>query len=244
MNLLNLATAAAANAVDALRCNFLFDAGVKSSDAKDIKTQADIAAQSAIFLKLTSSGIPIISEENENKHVELRGPTWIVDPLDGTLNFSRGFPMACVSIALWDGESPILGVIADIYHGNIFSGFVGEAAYLDGKKISVSDLTDASQAVICTGFPSGRNYERESLLEFVEKVRRFKKVRMLGSAALMLAQVAAGRADFYEEEGIYLWDVAAGLALVRAAGGDFRMIPGNGDFKYHIQASNGHLSFS
>ena len=152
--------------------------------------------------------------------------------------------MACVSIALWDKGMPVLGVVADIFHNNIFSGFVGEVAYLDGKKISVSELTDATQAVICSGFPSGRNYERESLLEFVEKVRRFKKVRMLGSAALMLAQVAAGRADFYEEEDIYLWDIAAGLALVRAAGGEFRMTPGNGDFKYHVQASNGHLSFS
>jgi fructose-1,6-bisphosphatase/inositol monophosphatase family enzyme len=150
--------------------------------------------------------------------------------------------MACVSIALWDGESPILGVIADIYHGNIFSGFVGEAAYLDGKKISVSELTDASQAVICSGFPSGRNYERESLLEFVEKVRQYKKVRMLGSAALMLAQVAAGRADVYEEEDIYLWDVGAGLALVKAAGGQFAMSLGSGQFKYNVRAWNGKLS--
>ena len=241
MEVLSLAKDAARAAVEVLRQHFLVDAGIERSESKDIKTRADLAAQEVIFSKLQSSCIPILSEEDENRHSLISGPTWIVDPLDGTLNFTRGFPMACVSIALWDGESPILGVIADIYHGNIFSGFVGEAAFLDGKKISVSDLTDVSQAVICTGFPSGRNYGQESLLEFVEKVRQYKKVRMLGSAALMLAQVAAGRADVYEEEDIYLWDVAAGLALVKAAGGEFTMSPGSGQFKYNVRAWNGKL---
>lgn len=242
MDVLSLAKDAARAAVEVLRQNFLVDAGIERSESKDIKTRADLAAQEVIFSKLQGSGIPILSEEDENRQPVIPGPTWIVDPLDGTLNFSRGFPMACVSIGLWDGESPILGVIADIYHGNIFSGLVGEAAYLDGEKISVSDLTDASQAVICTGFPSGRNYAHKSLLEFVEKVRQYKKVRMLGSAALMLAQVAAGRADVYEEEDIYLWDVTAGLALVKAAGGEFTMSPGSGKFKYNVRAWNGKLS--
>ena len=242
MEVLSFAKDAARAAVEVLRQHFLVDAGIERSESKDIKTRADIAAQEVIFSKLQDSGLPILSEEDENRHSLILGPTWIVDPLDGTLNFSRGFPIACVSIALWDGESPVLGVIADIYHGNIFSGFVGEAACLDGKKISVSDLTDASQAVICTGVPSGRNYAHESLLEFVEKVRQYKKVRMLGSAALMLAQVAAGRADVYEEEDIYLWDVAAGLALVKAAGGAFTMSPGSGQFKYNVRAWNGTLS--
>ncbi len=241
-NYLIVACQAASEAAELLRNKFLTDAGVADSRGKDIKTLADIAAQEIILAKLSATGIPVLAEEGDGKQdVDLSGLVWLVDPLDGTLNFTRGFAMAAVSIALWDGDKPLLGVVHDIFHGHVYSGHVAEGAWFDARDMRVSTVSDLSQAVLATGFPSGRSYDTDSLLRFVQSVQSYKKVRMLGSAAMMLAQVAAGRFDAYEEEDIYLWDVAAGLALVQAAGGCFSMRKGSGPFKYHVRATNGSL---
>jgi myo-inositol-1(or 4)-monophosphatase len=237
-----LACRAATEAAALLRKDFVWDAGVTSSSDKDIKTLADLAAQKLIVETLAESGVPVVAEEGEHAVKIPAGPVWIVDPLDGTLNFTRGFPMAAVSVALWDDGKPCLGAVADVFRCELYSGYVGSGAWFNQEPMHVSSMSDSAQAVIATGFPSGRSYEEASLLEFVAKVRRFKKVRMLGSAALMLAQVAAGRFDVYEEEDIYFWDVAAGLALVRAAGGNFRIEPGSTELKYRVLAWNGKLS--
>jgi myo-inositol-1(or 4)-monophosphatase len=238
---LSVAHKAAALAVDLLRKSFLNDAKVADASGKDIKTLADVAAQEGIVNVLQKSGIPVLAEEGNNLPTDLASQVWLVDPLDGTFNFSRGFPVAAVSIALWENGIPVLGVVHDIFSRQAYSGLTGQGAWLDDQEIHVSSVGDKSQAILATGFPSGRNYDTHSLLQFVQSVQTYKKVRMLGSASLMLAHVAAGRFDVYEEEDIFLWDVAAGLALVQAAGGDFRMWPGSGLHKYHVRASNGFL---
>ena len=243
----DLARQAAAAAANLLRRDYLRDARVTDDRDKDIKTQADVAAQALILSHLAPMGIPILAEEGDAKSfvleqdLNLDRPLWLVDPLDGTLNFTRGFEMAAVSIAFWDKGEPVLGVVHHIHHDRPYSGVVGEGAWCDEQPISVSDTADIARAILATGFPSGRSYDTDSLLGFVHSVQSYKKVRMLGSAALMLAQVAAGHFDAYEEEDIYLWDVAAGLALVCAAGGQFSMTPGSGPFKYHVRATNGRL---
>lgn len=238
---LSIALQAASAAVDLLRRDFLHDAKVTDDYGKDIKTQADVAAQDLILSHLQSTGIAVLAEEGSGKQLDLSHPVWLVDPLDGTLNFTRGFAMAAVSIALWDGNAPVLGVVQDVFHGQVYSGQVGAGAWFDQAPVRVSATDTVAQAILATGFPSGRSYDTDSLLGLVHSVQRYKKVRMLGSAALMLAQVAASRFDVYEEEDIYLWDVAAGLALVRAAGGRFSMEAGSGPLKYRVRASNGHL---
>lgn len=240
-NLFQLTCKTALEAAALLREQFASDAGIQSTRDKDIKTDADLAAQDFILKSLAASGIPVLAEEGEHGGVLQAGPCWVVDPLDGTLNFSRGFPMAAVSIALWDGMDPILGAIADVFHGDLYSADVDHGAWFNKEPIYVSKVVSQQQSVIATGFPSGRSYDEQSLLDFVKKVQQFKKVRMLGSAALMLAQVGAGRFDIYEEEDIYFWDVAAGLALVEAAGGSFTMHPGTSPYKFNIRASNGLL---
>lgn len=238
---LSAALHAAAVGAELLRTDFLSDAKVADASGKDIKTLADVAAQERILTLLSSTGIPILAEEGDHQAIDLDALVWLVDPLDGTLNFSRGFPIAAVSIALWEKGKPLLGVVHDIFSGQVYSGMVGRGAWLDDQEMHVSVVDNKSQAVLATGFPSGRCYDTDSLLQFVRSVQSHKKVRMLGSAAMMLVQVAAGRFDVYEEEDIYLWDVAAGLALVQAAGGRFSMLPGSGPYKYHVKASNGHL---
>ncbi|MBX3670101.1 MAG: hypothetical protein KF778_17000 [Rhodocyclaceae bacterium] len=239
---LTLAMTAAAAAADLLRREFLADARVLDDAGKDLKTQADVAAQEIILAHLKVTGIKALAEESErpaDADVHIDRPLWLIDPLDGTLNFSRGFAMAAVSIALWDRGEPVLGVIHDIHHGRVYAGEIGVGAWCDNRPMRVSMADTEHQAILATGFPSGRRYDDDSLLAFVRSVQSYKKVRMLGSAALMLAQVAAGHFDVYEEEDIYLWDVAAGLALVRAAGGQFTMHPGSGPFKVRVRASNG-----
>lgn len=240
-DLLPLALKAASAAANLLRTRFAGDAGVVSASGKDIKTCADVAAQEAILAVLGETGIAVLAEEGDLHDVEPDGLVWLVDPLDGTLNFTRGFPMAAVSVALWDGGRPLLGVVHDVFYGDIYAGVVGREAWLNGDPIRVSSVESRGEAVLATGFPSGRSYESGSLLKFVTAVQEYKKVRMLGSAAMMLAQVTAGRFDAYEEEDIYLWDVAAGVALVSAAGGRCELRPGSGQHQYHVRATNGRL---
>jgi fructose-1,6-bisphosphatase/inositol monophosphatase family enzyme len=237
---LNLAQKTSEEAVNLIEKRFPVSAGILTDQAKDIKTLADLESQEFILQALSDTGIPILAEESTVKQ-RFEDLHWIVDPLDGTMNFSRGFPMACVSIALWNGMQPVLGVINDIFSKSIFTGIVGEKAFNCEEPISISKTSEINQAIIATGFPSGRDYSTNSLQKFVEKVQCFKKVRMLGSAAHMLAQVAAGRFDVYEEEDIYIWDVAAGLAILQAAGGCYNIIPGSNEFQYNVRATNGIL---
>ena len=238
---LAVARHAAAAGAKLLRANFLNDARIADVTGKDIKTLADVAAQECILAVLAPTGIPVLAEEGEHHVADLDGHVWLVDPLDGTLNFSRGFPVAVVSVALWEGGTPLLGIVHDIFSGQVYSAMMGHGAWFDDREMHVSAVAEEGQAILATGFPSGRSYDTDSLMQFVQSVQNYKKIRMLGSAAMMLAQVAAGRFDVYEEEDIYLWDVAAGLALVKAAGGTFSMTPGSGPYKYHVRASNGHL---
>lgn len=237
----NIALKAAREAARLLRIHYIQDAQVTNIFGKDIKTQADVAAQALILSQLEATGVPILAEESDRKEVSLDNPLWLVDPLDGTVNFSRGFEMAAVSIAFWVNGEPLLGVVHNIHLDRCYLGVVGEGAWCEDKTLTISETSDVHQAILATGFPSGRDYGSESLLSFVQSVKAFKKIRMLGSAALMLAEVAAGHFDVYEEEDIYLWDVAAGLALVRASGGQFSLKPGSGRFKYNVRATNGRI---
>ena len=147
--------------------------------------------------------------------------------MDGTLNYSRSIPISCISIALWQRQKPVIGIIYDFYHDEMFTGAVEQSpihgkvgAWLNNEPIMTAHVQDKKQGVICTGFPSWRDYGNESLYRFIKKVQGWKKVRLIGSAALSLAWVACGRVDAYMEEDIRIWDVAAGLALVKAAGGN------------------------
>ena len=194
---------------------------VLSAAGRDLKVQADRESEQLILQALkANTPYPVLAEETgEHGAFESEAPIWIVDPLDGTLNFSRGIPLFCVSIALWQSEEPILGVVYDVEHDELFSGMVGQGAWRNDEAISVSNVTHPGQAILATGFPVNRDFDASPLREFLAQVQVFKKIRLLGSAALSLAYLACGRVDAYAEEDIMLWDVAAGVALVGAAGG-------------------------
>lgn len=193
---------------------------VLDASGRDIKMAADRETEAQILARLAPSGYTVLAEEGGAQgEVSETEPLWVVDPLDGTMNFSRGIPFYCTSIALMVGEEPVLGVVHDPLRAETFSGLAAGGCWLNGTPVQVSTVTDPAQAVLATGLPTFGDYSEAHLTEFALRLGRFKKVRMLGSAALMLASVAAGRVDAYGEDNIMLWDVAAGLALVRGAGG-------------------------
>jgi len=237
-----LAEESARKAGELLLDNFSLDPGVSASDGKDIKTAADKAAETVILEGLSETGLPMLSEESGAFGLDdLKAPCWIVDPLDGTFNFTRDFPICCVSIGLWADDAPVLGVIYDFINDTLYSGIVGVGAQKNGIPLHVSDVSDLADAALATGFPSARDYSDESLAACIRKVQEFKKIRMIGSAAMALVYVAAGNMDAYFEEDIWLWDVAAGLALVVAAGGKFRMTEVKCSWQVDISAWNGRL---
>jgi len=211
---------------------------------RDVKLQADLRLNNIIVQHLQrKSPFSILSEEEgfTKGKADSGQYTWIVDPLDGSLNFSRGIPLFCISISLWKEMQPMLGVIYDFNRDEMFTGLVEEGAWLNGMSIQVGKAVSENEAVLCTGFPVSTNFAESALLDFVKDIRSYRKVRLLGSAALSLAYVASNRADVYQENDIAIWDVAAGIAIVKAAGGAVYFRPSAINNRLIVRAANGIL---
>jgi myo-inositol-1(or 4)-monophosphatase len=216
----------------------------ESETRRDIKLKGDRYSEDVILRQLfENSSYPVLSEEKGSIGDESAdGLRWIVDPLDGSMNYSRAIPLNCVAIALWQNDQPILGVVNDFNRNEIFSGIVDQGAWLNGRRIRPSDIVTDDRAILCTGFPVNTDFSDDGIHKFVSDIKRYKKVRLLGSAALSLAYVACGRSDVYYEKDIMLWDVAAGIAIVAGAGGKADYKEGAKKYSLHVYASNGLLS--
>ena len=166
---------------------------------------------------------------------------WIVDPLDGTTNFIHKIPLYSISLALNDGDETILGVVYEINLKECFYAWKGSPAFLNGKKIHVTRTQILDKSLIATGFPY-YDYSRLDpyLALFKDLMQSSRGVRRLGSAAVDLAYVAAGRFELFYEYGLNPWDVAAGALIVKQAGGRVTRFNGDGDFVFgkEIVASN------
>ena len=193
---------------------------VDKEEGHDIKLRADKEAEQIILDQLIPTGITILSEECGLLPAGDSNYYWIIDPLDGSLNYLHGLPICCVSIALWQGEdSPLFGVIYDFIHHRLYTGIVGGEATCNGTPIHVSSTSDKSRSIITTGFPVYMKHDEEELARFIRSLQDYKKVRLIGSAALSCAMVAQGSVETYHEHSIAWWDVAAGVAITLAAGG-------------------------
>ncbi|WP_153798944.1 inositol monophosphatase family protein [Foetidibacter luteolus] len=213
---------------------------VNSSINKDIKLEADIISEKLI-IDLLSIGTDyyIISEEQGVVKQAKEGYCWIVDPLDGSLNYSRGIEINAVSIGLWNGNEPVLGVIYDFLHDKLYKGVVGIGAWCNDEPISVSKKTMVEDSIIATGFSVYSDYDQQTLESFIRRIQGYKKVRLFGSAAVSLIYVAKGSIEAYQEDNIAIWDVAAGLAIILAAGGKVDIKEGKGSHYLNVYASNG-----
>ena len=152
------------------------------------------------------------------------GRVWIVDPLDGTVNYVHRVPQVAVSVALWDDGQPLVGVIIDVARNDEYVAVAGEGASMNGDALHVSETQTLAQSLVATGFPYDRTEHAGAYLRVVEEVMLHSQgTRRLGAAALDLAWVASGRYDAYWEhggsQGVRPWDVAAGLLLVTESGG-------------------------
>ncbi len=217
---------------------------VNEAHAHDIKLALDVESQDLITKKLLGRfpDHALYGEEGiaGNQDSEWQ---WIVDPIDGTVNYFYGLPHYCISIALRRAGEILLGVIFDPQRDELWETVEGGPTLLNGKPIRVSDRTELGDCVMSIGFAKSKatiNAGLQLLPKYVDKVR---KCRMMGSAALDLAYVATGRLDAYIEQSVSLWDVAAGKLLVENAGGSFEMTPrtDNPD-KISVRAWNGKIT--
>ncbi len=168
--------------------------------------------------------------------------TWIIDPLDGTTNFIHGIPTYSVSIALYEENKPVIGVVYEINRGEMFFTFKGGAAYLNNKEIHVSKNDNLSQSLLATGFPYYQFDKQPQYMQlFTEMMQKCHGLRRIGSAAVDLAYVACGRFDAYFEYNLNAYDVAAGAYLVQQAGGSVMNFSGGKEFleKREMLATNG-----
>jgi myo-inositol-1(or 4)-monophosphatase len=174
---------------------------------------------------------------------------WVIDPLDGTTNFIHGLPPYAISIGLLEDDEPVLGVVFEIVAEECFYAWKGSKAYLNGKEIHVSKTQNVSESLIATGFPYF-NFSRMN--DFLETLSYFfvhsHGVRRIGSAATDLAYVACGRFDAFYEYGLNPWDVAAGIIIIKMAGGTISDFKGNNNYLFggEIIADNSkiHNEFS
>ncbi len=209
----------------------------------DIVTDVDLACQERL-ISLIAQRFPkdrVISEEKENVY-EGEGNRWIIDPIDGTTNYAHGYPFFCVSVAYETAGRVTCGVVYNPIFDELFFAEEGKGSYLNGMKLEVSETGDLKKSLLVTGFPYDiTTSSMNNVDNFVSFLHRAQAVRRDGSAALNLAYVAAGRFESFWELKLNPWDVAAGVLIVKEAGGvvtDF----GGSPFSIYggqIVASNG-----
>lgn len=268
-----LATAvtAARAAGKMMRDNLRETKKINEATQHDIKLELDVRCQKRIERELRKAfpKIPILGEEGilGDPEAPVR---WVVDPIDGTVNFSYGIPHACVSIALQrqvpssefrvtgskkraaqlktqnakpeaSFESTV-GVVFDPFTDELWTAIRGQPARLNGTVIRVSDRRKLNEAIVALGFAKQRFTLNRMLPTFNGLIHRVRKIRIMGAAALSLVWVAGGRMDAYMEYGLRLWDIAAGGLIVECAGGEFLFTQVGGDYTYQILANNGHLA--
>ena len=251
-----------------MRDNWYLPKKINASEAHDVKLELDVRCQALIekILAAAFPRIPVLGEEGNTGDTTAED-RWVIDPIDGTVNYASGLPHAAVSIALqsksdrWqvtgDQQSKpalrapnlvtrhsahvtIVGVIYDPFTDELWTTTLGQPTRLNGRIVRVSDTAKVGEAIIATGFAKSQDNLVKSLPDVIRIARRAKKIRIMGSAALELVYVASGRLDAYFERNINLWDVAAGALLVENAGGEFYAVPAP-DGKMRMCADNGKL---
>lgn len=208
----------------------------------DPVTEVDQACEELIVrgIKARFPGHSILGEETGAHGLPDADTLWIIDPLDGTVNYSHGLPMFAVSIGVYKKGRPLIGVVHAAALGETFVAERGKGAFCNGKRLRVSKQAKPLQAVLASGFAYTAREQGENVREWMGVLRNFQAIRRMGAAALDLCWVAAGRFDAFWEYGLKPWDVAAGGLMVTEAGGVITNIQGKPHdmFKPGVVASN------
>jgi myo-inositol-1(or 4)-monophosphatase len=244
--MIETAIEAASEAGKLLRKNFGAAQSVYDATHHDIKLEIDQQAQQ-IITRIVLADFPahcILGEEGTtgNPNADVR---WVVDPLDGTVNYFYGIPHYAVSIAAQmkkgTGWETVAGVVYDPETDEMFAAGKEGPATLNGQPIRVSDRTELSEAILSIGFFKSTGTIRRSLRDFAQLIERVRKVRIQGAAALDCAYVACGRYDGYMEYGIKLWDIAAGQFILERAGGVAEVKPATDPHSFDVRMTNGKI---
>jgi myo-inositol-1(or 4)-monophosphatase len=246
---LTVAVQAAQAAGAIIRKNLFLAKKINVVATHDIKLELDVRCQREIEGRLRKAypEIAILGEEGNVGAAEGER-RWVVDPIDGTVNFTYGIPHASVSIALQqqseknrygDPFETVLGVVYDPFREELWTATQGQAARLNGRIIKVSQRARLADTIISLGFAKHKENLKKMLPSFEQLIHRVRKVRVMGSAVLDLVYVATGRMDAYVESGVRLWDIAAGGYILERAGGEFWHRPLPGYHFYHVMGNNG-----
>lgn len=188
----------------------------------DLVTEADLKAEEDI-LSIIQKEYPedeILAEETSDLNFLPEERTWLIDPIDGTTNFTHGFPVYCVSIGLWEDQEPQMGMVLEVARNEFFTALAGKGAYLNGNPISVSKCDNPEDALIGTGFPYNDLSLVDNYLQFFRKLMNsVQGLRRPGAASFDLCCMACGRFDGFYEYSLNPWDVGAAALIVQEAGG-------------------------
>jgi len=217
------------------------DLKILLNQGRDLKLQLDIETENFIKDYISAHSNYSILGEETGPSDKLDECFWVIDPLDGTSNFLRGIPISCVSIALMHELKPVLGVIYDFNHEDLYFGHKESKAFLNDQEIQVSSLSLKNESTLVTGIPAKTNYSDDEFNQLISTFQTWKKIRMIGSAAMAAVYVAAGKVETYQENGIFLWDIAAGAAIVSAAGGITSITNLQPDYRVDAKFSNNQI---
>jgi myo-inositol-1(or 4)-monophosphatase len=255
---LEAAVKAARGAGELMRKNFYSVKRINHEEQHDIKLELDVRCQELIERSLRGAfpQVAVLGEEGVAGDPEAEA-RWVIDPIDGTVNFTYGIPHACVSIALQGRKAvkktkpttkrqhpdaayeSLAAVVYDPFCDELWTAVRGQPARLNGRVIHVSRRNRLRDTIICVGFAKKAETIQRMLPVMQHLLHRVRKIRIMGSAALALAYTACGRFDGYIEGGVRLWDIAAGGLILECAGGDFCHRPIPGDHAYELSANNG-----
>ena len=221
---------------------------VREKGRFDLVTEADVASQQTIhdYLHGRFPGHGFLGEEDKSAQARPgkdAPPTWIVDPIDGTTNYVHGFPFYCISIGLQVAGELVAGVIFEPSRNELFRAAAGQGAWLGSERLQVSRVDRLEEALISTGFPPNTNEQERLFTTWRHLSQKTQSLRRTGSTAINLAYIAAGRFDGYWAFDNHVWDIAAGIVLVREAGGSLTNADGTplDPFRPDCVASNGRI---
>lgn len=245
MNYIDFATKTAVEAGAILKDNLGKVSEIEFKGKNNLLTEVDKLSEETIIRRIreTFPSHDILAEES-GRHSQSSDHVWIIDPLDGTTNYAHAYPFFAVSIALEIAGEIKAGVVYDPVKDEMFAAEQGSGAFLNGKSTRVSDSAKLSESHLATGFVhESSEMVEENLRHFANFIRKSRAVRRDGSAALDLCYVACGRFDGFWELGLNPWDTAAGVLIIREAGGLVTNLSG-GEYDLYVKeilASNSHI---
>ena len=232
-----------------LKAGFYADKDITFKAKKDLVTEYDVAVETYLKKKFSKKfkNFNIIAEESDNANIEFNNSI-IIDPIDGTTNFVNGVPHTAISVGVYKNKKPYLAVVYNPILDELYTAKIGKGAYLNGKKLKVSNENDFQKSLLATGFPYTSNTNEDDLNDVLKKIKLIlplcQDLRRLGAASLDLCYIAKGTFEGYYEMNLKAWDVSAGILILTEAGGVVSNINGDEytlfEDKYLV-ASNGKI---